>query len=321
MLLLEAHRSVPAVSAPADQWSALQHARPRGGSSEHEAVLAAGRSRRLLPQAVHDALADFATDGRPVGALLVRGVPLGAVPVTPASPTAPSGTDGTTEHTLLTVARALGHPVGYSAEHGGRIMQNLLPTPDGATRQTSTSSAVELEFHTETAFHPFRPHYLLLLCLRADPSAATLLCSIEELLPRLSADQRSVLAQPRFRTAVDESFAGVHPGPLGPPIPVLSGDPAHPTLVFDADLMVGIDPESAEVLDALRSLALAHRIGVVLEPGDLLVVDNHACIHGRTAFRARFDGTDRWLQRSFVVSDLAASAADRDGMVITTTFG
>ena len=40
----------------------------------------------------------------------------------------------------------------------------------------------------------------------------------------------------------------------------------------------------------------------------------------RSPFPARFDGTDRWLQRTFVVEDLAASAADRHGHVITTAF-
>ena len=51
----------------------------------------------------------------------------------------------------------------------------------------------------------------------------------------------------------------------------------------------------------------------MLEPGDLLVIDNNVAVHGRTPFVARFDGTDRWLQRTFVVADLAPSAADRDG--------
>ena len=60
---------------------------------------------------------------------------------------------------------------------------------------------------------------------------------------------------------------------------------------------------------------------VVLEPGDLLVVDNNVAVHGRSPFTARFDGTDRWLQRSFVVADLAPSAGERDGRVITTQFG
>jgi hypothetical protein len=58
---------------------------------------------------------------------------------------------------------------------------------------------------------------------------------------------------------------------------------------------------------------------VVLEAGDLLVLDNTLVVHGRSPFPARFDGTDRWLQRAFVVADLDA-IADRDGSVITTTF-
>ena len=59
---------------------------------------------------------------------------------------------------------------------------------------------------------------------------------------------------------------------------------------------------------------------IVLEPGDLLVVDNDRVVHGRTSFAARFDGTDRWLQRAFVVADLAPSAAERTGRIITTRF-
>jgi hypothetical protein len=61
-------------------------------------------------------------------------------------------------------------------------------------------------------------------------------------------------------------------------------------------------------------------VGVALRTGDLLVVDNSVSVHGRSSFPARFDGTDRWLQRTFVVSDLAASATERQGRVITTRF-
>jgi L-asparagine oxygenase len=59
----------------------------------------------------------------------------------------------------------------------------------------------------------------------------------------------------------------------------------------------------------------------VLEPGDLLVVDNAVAVHGRSPFTPRFDGTDRWLQRTMVVSDLRPSAGERTGRVITTVFG
>jgi hypothetical protein len=97
------------------------------------------------------------------------------------------------------------------------------------------------------------------------------------------------------------------------------GDPAAPSWTFDADLMVGTDLEAQEALDVLTATVDERQQGVVLEAGDLLVLDNTLVVHGRSPFPARFDGTDRWLQRSFVVSDLEA-IAHRDGQVITTTF-
>jgi alpha-ketoglutarate-dependent taurine dioxygenase len=221
---------------------------------------------------------------------------------------------------LLTVARCLGQPVGYLPEHGGDIVQNIVPTKGAASTQTSTSSAVELMYHTEAAFHPHRPRYLLLICLRGDPSAATTLSSIHEVARQLPLDVRATLFEPRFRTAADESYVGRRPTQLGLPIPVLSGNWDTPSMVFDADLMVGIDDEAERALQALSDAVVACHTSTVLEPGDLLVVDNTIAVHGRTPFTPRFDGTDRWLQRSFVVADLSLSAGDRDGRVITTRF-
>ncbi len=201
------------------------------------------------------------------------------------------------------------------------------PPPTTPARQTSTSSDVELEFHTETAFHPHKPRYLLLLCLRGDPRAETLLCSIPQVIDQLPLGVRQVLREPRFRTGVDESFGhlhrshdGSHPRALGHLVPVLSGTAARPTSTFDADLMVGVDDEARDALEALRQAIRSDHVGVTLRTGDLLVIDNAVAVHGRSSFAARFDGTDRWIQRTFVVADLAASATERHGRVITTRF-
>lgn len=280
----------------------------------------AGHAARLLPGAVHDALVDFTDDPGPAGALLLRGLRLGHVPATPPSPTAPTGKDRATELLLLTIARRLGQPVGYEPEHGGDLVQNIVPVRQSAQRQISTSSKVTLMFHTEAAFHPHRPRYLLLLCLRGDPAAATTLASAIELLPHLTERERTVLFEPRFRTAVDESYLHGAPNRLGPPMPVFRGDPARPSMVFDADLMVGVDDEADGALRRLSELVDQVHLSVVLEAGDLLVVDNDVAVHGRSPFTPRFDGTDRWLQRTFVVSDLNASAGERRGRVITTDF-
>lgn len=276
---------------------------------------------RQLPAEVDDALARFASTPPRTGALLIRHAPLGALPPTPERPDAAVDKDLSTELTVLTVARRLGQPVGYVPEHGGRIVQNIVPTQSDTDRQTSTSSRSNLMFHTETAFHPHRPRYLLLLCLRGDPSAHTTLASVHDIMDHLSDDAVATLFEPRFRTAVDVSFLAGRPNELGPARPVITGTRAEPTFVFDADLTVGIDGAAEHALAAVRTAIEHVQTSVVLQPGDLLVVDNNVAVHGRSPFIARFDGADRWLQRAFVVADLAPSAGERVGRVITTEFG
>ena len=292
-----------------------------GSDLGEEVVHAAAVGARTLPADVDDALVRFTVAPPRAGALLLRNVPIGELPPTPPTPETPVAKDLATELALLTVARRLGQPVGYIPEHGGRIVQNIVPTQTDADRQTSTSSRSNLMFHTETAFHPHRPRYLLLLCLRGDPAAHTTLASVHDIMGHLPDDVVDVMFEPRFRTAVDASFLGGRANELGPARPLVTGTRSEPTFIFDADLTVGIDSAAEDALVAVRSAIGEVETSVVLEPGDLLVVDNNVAVHGRSPFSARFDGTDRWLQRSFVVADLAPSAADRIGRVITTEFG
>jgi L-asparagine oxygenase len=281
---------------------------------------AAGHAGRLLPADVHDALVDFADRGNDAGALLLRGVPVGDVPPTPPSPRRAAKPDRVSEFALLTVGRRLGQPVGYAPEHGGDLVQNISPVEQDAERQVSTSSKSVLAFHTEAAFHPHRPRFLLLLCLRGDPAAATTLCSVQALLDSLSPRDRAVLATPRFTTAPDESYVGEPSSRRSLPRPILTGDPARPKLWLDADLMRGTDDEAQAALERLSALAAEQATGVVLEAGDLLVVDNDVAVHGRSPFTPRFDGGDRWLQRTFVIADHTAADGERTGRIIGTRF-
>jgi L-asparagine oxygenase len=281
---------------------------------------AAGRSGRLLPAGVHDALVDFADHGNDAGALLIRGVPVGDLPLTPSLPVSAEKLNKASEFALLTVARRLGQPVGYAPEHGGALVQNIAPVARDADRQVSTSSKSTLAFHTEAAFHPHRPRYLLLLCLRGDPAAATTLCSVRALTAALSPRDRAVLAAARFTTAADESYVGGPSSKRSLPRAILTGDLARPKLWLDADLMRGTDDEAQGALERLSALTSELATGVVLEAGDLLVVDNDVAVHGRSPFKPRFDGTDRWLQRTFVVADHTAADGEREGRIIGTRF-
>jgi len=52
---------------------------------------------------------------------------------------------------------------------------------------------------------------------------------------------------------------------------------------------------------------------VVLQPGDCFFIDNYRIVHGRKAFKARYDGTDRWLKRINLTRDLRKSNGSRSG--------
>jgi L-asparagine oxygenase len=69
----------------------------------------------------------------------------------------------------------------------------------------------------------------------------------------------------------------------------------------------------------LQGCLAEHALTHQLVPGDLAVVDNRVTVHGRTAFTPRYDGRDRWLQRTFAALNLRRSRGHRpgDGHVLT----
>ena len=134
-------------------WSAASKISPLppgpGQRPDDESFVAgAAAAGRLFAPDLVAAIEAFADDPGPAGALLLQGVPTGTIPATPATPTSPTAKDLRSEQVLLAVARLLGEPVGYLPEHGGSIVQNLVPTKADIGRQTSTSSGVDLAFHT-----------------------------------------------------------------------------------------------------------------------------------------------------------------------------
>jgi alpha-ketoglutarate-dependent taurine dioxygenase len=50
---------------------------------------------------------------------------------------------------------------------------------------------------------------------------------------------------------------------------------------------------------------------IQLRPGDIAFIDNYRAVHGRKSFRARYDGTDRWLKRLNITRNLRGSRAWR----------
>ncbi|WP_051886754.1 TauD/TfdA family dioxygenase [Streptomyces hygroscopicus] len=271
---------------------------------------------RWFPPRAARALSRFRRSGNPYGTLLVRNVPLDDdVPPTPADGVAPDWTRLPLATAVqLAAVTWLGDVIAYADEKAGRLVQDIVPVR-GAERRQENSGSVMLELHTEDGFHPYKPDFVTLLCLRGDHErrAATTSGAITRALPRLPEESVSVLRRPLFRIHHSSSFgaSGTGTGTVSPPLPVLSGPPAAPELVVDFHAMEPVDEAAARALGELRDAMCAVLVGAVLKAGDLLVVDNRAAVHGRSDFRPRYDGRDRWLRRCFAVADLRRSRGVR----------
>jgi alpha-ketoglutarate-dependent taurine dioxygenase len=171
--------------------------------------------------------------------------------------------------------------------------------------------------HTETAFHPYKPDYVMLFCLRGDPNAVTTYANLSDVLKILDPDTRKVLKKKIFTTSVDISFRSNGEEDQQIPISIVGEKDGKLTFTYDSYFVRGINEEANNALVSLRSAIKQCTIDIVLQSGDLLVIDNNSTIHGRREFQPRYDGTDRWIQRVLVIREMPPME-ERKGNVITT---
>lgn len=199
---------------------------------------------------------------------------------------------------LIQTARAWGRPYGYWQEQGGSLVQNIFPIKMTENDQISSSSKKPLEMHTETAFHPWLPHYVILLCLRGDTNAGTTFVDLEELIMHLSKDEINLLHQPIFKTSIDMSFLNNKQADKSIMMPILYNNGT--SIKYDRNLMTSNDPDGMDVLAKLADLVEKLKVIYYLRSGQMAVIENWRTVHGRTEFVPRYDGTDRWLKRVLV---------------------
>lgn len=267
-----------------------------------------------LPGRVREFLEELRLEGSQSG-LVVRGLPVDGprLPPTPGHWRERCAEASARADFLLTLlARRLGDLFAWRTLQEGRLLTDVLPMAGEENVQTGHGSEALLEFHCEDAFHELRCDYLGLLCLRNPHRVATTFAAFDPTL--LSEDDLRTLAEPDFLISPDsEHRKWMGEAPKSKPAPVLFGHPRSPYLRIDPPFMRARDGagRAVEALDRLLG-HLAERLqDIVLEPGDVLFLDNYRAVHGRRPFRARYDGTDRWLRRAMVARDIRRSSAVR----------
>lgn len=216
----------------------------------------------------------------------------------------------------------LGDAIGWANQQEGRLVTDVLPIPGMEDSLLSSSSSSVLGWHTEDAFSPTRGDYVGLLCLRNPDLTPTTLSWVD--LAELDAEVVAVLREQRFHTVPDHSHVSTGTGGIARQrtdpdrVAVLDGGGDAPVLRIDRDFTMAVDGD--HVAAAALRIAVDHidhnLYPVPLAPGDMCFVDNRNVVHGRSPFRPRYDGSDRWLKRVNIAADLRRT---RPGRACSTT--
>lgn len=135
-----------------------------------------------LPLEIKSHLIDFKYSGNQEGYILIKS--LQSDPLIPKTPKYDREIlfkkSFYSEYWLSIFSSFLGDIFGYKQEGSGKLFHNIRPTETNQCTLSSESSGILLDFHTETAFHPVMPDYLLLYCLRGDRNneASTIISSV-----------------------------------------------------------------------------------------------------------------------------------------------
>ena len=301
---------------------------------EHDFLCEAVTYAQDLPRSLRARLNAFRL-AEPAGICLVTGYPIddlliGPTPAhwkvkQPPSPTLNA------DLFFFLCASLLGDPIGWATQQDGYILHDVMPIKGHEQEQLGTGSEVLLTWHTEDAFHPYRADYIGLMCLRNPDQVETTYAVIDSL--PLDDATMQLLFERRFLIRPDEShlpknrsgmqrdlgasddllrrsYARIEQMNSAPEkVAVFSGDPASPYARLDPYFMdrVADDPAAMAALDRLVAVIDAQISGIALGPGEIIFIDNYKVVHGRVPFKARYDGSDRWLHRLNIARDLRKS--------------
>ncbi|MEB8340241.1 TauD/TfdA family dioxygenase [Streptomyces endophyticus] len=219
------------------------------------------------------------------------------------------------EGVLLGLSGLLGEPVGFLSEREGRLVHDVVPVARGAATQTSQGSTVFLTFHNDLVhdrqecYSRPGPDFVVLNCLRADRegAAATYYADARDVVGLLDGATLDVLRSPVFRMNAPGGFVSAlvegHEA-YSDPVPVLRGPGEFPEVVSAANGVRPLTTAGRAALETFQTACRAVAHEVRLAPGQALLLHNRKGVHARSRYTARYDGRDRWLQRTYVRRNL-----------------
>lgn len=214
--------------------------------------------------------------------------------------------------------------VSYASENSGELFVSLTAIPgDGKFARKSQGG---LRGHTDAVSFPFNgdtdafnariapsPDLVTLVGLRNPKAVPTTVMVLDEALVKLSAEdvlelkkaQFSIESQTTFIEGLRDILGDVHTAVYE----TILKDAAIGTIVrFSHTNVSPTEPDrrAEKVIENFAKACGEVTKPVAIAPGDVLLVSNRLCLHGRAEVGADFGGQSRWLMRTYALdtSDL-----------------
>lgn len=276
-----------------------------------------------LPSRVQQFLHNLKMEPEHTGITVIKGFPYTERRETPESWSYIEADSPDIDYFGVMASSCVGYVFGWSTQQAGKLIHDLIPQKNRGSAQTGYGSSSELLMHTEDSFHEFRAEYVCMFGIRNDGIVPTTLTSIKDL--ELDTDSYNTLYNKVCPLLPDESHvdkaqlsseadnviqneeSNIHTFYGAKSNPYICFDPAYTNLeVLDEDFVKAYVDLEKEIAKKVHDL--------IIEPGDVCIIDNRKVVHGRRAFFPSFDGTERWLKRINITTNLRRSAAHRPAL-------
>ena len=194
---------------------------------------------------------------------------------------------------LMSFGQRLGSILTYTGERNGEAIHDIRSNPLRRLECSSFGSSLPLRFHTEMAFHDVTPSFVLLFCVRSDPYCTTELVEQYNVVSRLTRKSFDTLKKPLYRIHPPESYELPH-------------KPLWKEILFHQSILSFADhcrtefktDEARESYQELIDICRKQKSSIVLQDGDLLIINNKTQIHARSAYSPF---SHRLLKRMYVL--------------------
>jgi L-asparagine oxygenase len=186
------------------------------------------------------------------------------------------------------------------------LIDNVVPIPGMEQQRGAGGFANNFPFHCDNAWHRMRPDYLVLVGIRGDPRARTLISSVTDVE---STDLTAMMPENSYRLKPPDLYLQMQARgvPLGTrqfriKQPLQKSEKSAINVNFNGMDCRGF--EAAQWLASLEEAIESSAVGCVLKPGTAIVMDNSRTCHTRTGYRPNFGPEARWFIRGFFKCNL-----------------